>query len=306
MFRMAEATVTRAESTEEFTCTTLPTPLVETEWLDGHLRERDLRILDCSVVRKTTGERGYAFVAGREEWEHGHIPGSVFVDVLNDLAARDDPRPMMMPREEQFADTMAAFGVGENTRVVLYDRSHHAWAARVWWMLRVCGFDAAAVLNGGWQKWISEGRRISTEPASYPRGNFRPRHRPGLMATKQEVLDSLHAKGVRLVNALSPEEHRGETSHFPRAGRIAGSANVDYQTLVDPQNHAYLPAERIRELFEAAGAMSADRVITYCGAGVAASSDALALALLGKKNVAVYDGSLAEWTADPALPMEKD
>ncbi len=294
------------ESAEEFTRITLPSPLVETDWLDEHLRERDLRILDCSVVRKTTGGTGYAFVAGREEWEHGHIPGSVFVDVLTELAARDDPWPMMMPRAEEFADTMAAFGVGENTRVVLYDRSHHAWAARVWWMLRVCGFDAAAVLNGGWQKWVSEGRRISTEPASHPRGNFRPRHRPGLMATKQEVLDALRIKEVRLVNALSPEEHRGQKSHFARAGRIPGSTNVDYESLVDPQSHAYLPAERLRELFEAAGAMSADRVITYCGAGVAASSDALALILLGKKNVAVYDGSLAEWTADPALPMEKD
>jgi thiosulfate/3-mercaptopyruvate sulfurtransferase len=126
------------------------------------------------------------------------------------------------------------------------------------------------------------------------------------MATKQEVLDSLHARGVRLVNALSPEEHRGETTRFPRAGRIPGSTNVYYQSLVDPQTHAYLPARKLREQFEAASAMSADRVITYCGAGIAASSDALALMLLGKTNVAVYDGSLAEWTADPALPMEKD
>lgn len=126
------------------------------------------------------------------------------------------------------------------------------------------------------------------------------------MATKQEVLDSLHARGVRLVNALSPEEHRGETTRFPRAGRIPGSTNVYYQSLVDPQTHAYLPARKLREQFEAASAMSADRVITYCGAGIAASSDALALTLLGKTNVAVYDGSLAEWTADPALPMEKD
>lgn len=284
----------------------LPSPLVETAWLDEHLREPDLRILDCSVVIKTNGDSGYAFVPGRKEFDRGHIPGSVFVDVLNDLAAKGDPRPAMMPETQEFADTMAGFGVGEGTRVVLYDRSHHSWAARVWWMLRACGSDTAAVLNGGWQKWISEGRRASTEPAIYPRGNFRPRPRPSLMATKQEVLDSLHARGVRLVNALSPEEHRGETTRFPRAGRIPGSTNVYYQSLVDPQTHAYLPARKLREQFEAASAMSADRVITYCGAGIAASSDALALTLLGKTNVAVYDGSLAEWTADPALPMEKD
>jgi len=296
----------RNEKSAEFNGSTLPSPLVETAWLDGHLSEPDLRILDCSVIMKATGDGGYVFVGGRDAWERGHIPRSVFVDVLTELSIKDDPRPAMMPGPEEFAHTMAALGVGEGTRVVLYDRSHHSWAARVWWMLRVCGFDAAAVLNGGWQKWISEGRRISTEAANYPRGTFRPRLRPGLMVTKQEVLNSLHSKGLCLVNALSPEEHRGEKTHFARAGRIPGSTNVDYQSLVDPQTHAYLSAEHLRELFEAAGAMSADRVITYCGAGIAASSDALALTLLGKKNVAVYDGSLMEWTADPTLPMEKD
>jgi thiosulfate/3-mercaptopyruvate sulfurtransferase len=284
----------------------LPSPLVETAWLDRHMGESDLRILDCTVILKAKPEGGFVFVPGREEWERSHLPGSVFVDVLTDLAAKDDPRPAMMPPPEEFADTMARFGVGEGTRVVLYDRSHHSWAARVWWMLRVCGFDAAAVLNGGWQKWVSEGRRTSKEHGNYPRGNLRPHPRLELMATKQEVLDSLHDKSECLVNALSPEEHRGEKSLFPRAGRIPGSVNVYYQSLVDPETHTYLPAEQLRARFEAAGALSAGRVITYCAVGIAASNVAFALTLLGKKNVMVYDGSLAEWTADVALPLEKD
>jgi len=296
----------RNEKSKEFNDSTLPSPLIETAWLAGHLGEPDLRILDCSVVMKATDDGDYAFVGGRDEWERGHVPSSVFVNVLTELSAKNDSRPMMMPAPEEFARAMETVGVGEGTRVVLYDRSNHAWAARVWWMLRVCGFDAAGVLNGGWQKWISEGRLTSTEPASYPPGRFPPRPRPGLMMTKQEVLDSLHTKDTKLVNALSPEEHRGEKTRFARAGRIPGSANVYCQSLVDPQTHAYLETEQLRERFEASGAMSAERVITYCGAGIAASSDAFALTLLGKKNVAVYDGSLTEWTADLALPMEKD
>jgi thiosulfate/3-mercaptopyruvate sulfurtransferase len=283
---------------------TLPSPLVETAWLDRHLEERDLRILDCTVVMKAKPEGGYVFVPGRQEWERGHIPGSVFIDVLTDLTAKDDPRPSMMPAPQEFADTKAAFGVGEGTRVVLYDRSHHSWAARVWWLLRVCGFDAAAVLNGGWRKWISEGRRASREPASYPRGNFQVNFRPALMATKQEVLESLRDQGVCLVNALTPEEHRGERSLFARPGRIPGSMNVYYQSLVDPQTYTYLPIEQLRARFGAIGALNAERVITYCAIGIAASNDAFVLTLLGAKNVAVYDGSLAEWTADPALPLE--
>jgi thiosulfate/3-mercaptopyruvate sulfurtransferase len=129
--------------------------------------------------------------------------------------------------------------------------------------------------------------------------------RPELFASKEQVLDSLAEPGVTLVNALSADEHRGTApTRFPRAGRIAGSRNVYCQSLIDPTAKTYRPVEELRDLFEQAGALNTGRVITYCGAGIAASSDALALTLLGVRDVAVYDGSLAEWTADPTLPME--
>ena len=283
----------------------ISSPLVSTDWLAANSRRPELRILDCSVVMRTTPDGGYAFVGGREEWTQAHIPGSVFVDVLGELAAKDNPLPMMMPGIEDFAAAMEGHGVGEGTQVVLYDRSNHAWAARVWWMLRVCGFDTAAVLDGGWQKWLAENRPASAAPAAYPRGAFRPRLRPELFASKQQVLDSLARPDVTLVNALSADEHRGAApTRFPRAGRIAGSRNVYCQALIDPTAKTYRPVPELRELFEPTGALNAERVITYCGAGIAASSDALALTLLGVRDVAVYDGSLAEWTADPTLPME--
>jgi thiosulfate/3-mercaptopyruvate sulfurtransferase len=283
----------------------LPSQLVSTDWLAAHLGEPQLRILDCSVVMRATADGSYTFVGGREEWEEAHIPGSVFVDVLKELAATDTPLPMMMPSPEAFAATMAGYGVGAGTEVVLYDRSNHAWAARVWWMLRACGLDSAAVLDGGWQKWAGEGRPMSTETTTYPRGEFVPRLRPELLATKAQVRDALDEPAVRIVNSLSPEEHRGTApTRFPRAGRIAGSCNVYCQTLVDPVTKTYLPKAKLREMFEKAGVLEGERVITYCGAGIAASSDAFALTLLGAEQVAVYDGSLAEWTADPSLPME--
>jgi len=281
----------------------LPSQLVNTDWLAAHLSDPRLRILDCSVVMRTA-DGSYSFVGGREEWDEAHIPGSVFVDVLNELAATDTPLPMMMPSPEAFAATLADYGVGTGTDVVLYDRSNHAWAARVWWMLRVCGFDSAAVLDGGWQKWAAEGRPTSAETTRYPRGDFVPQLRPGLLATKEQVLEALDEPGARIVNALSPEEHRGAApTRFPRAGSIAGSCNVYCQTLVDPITKTYLPQPQLREIFARAGALDGERVITYCGAGIAASSDAFALTLLGVPQVAIYDGSLAEWTADPSSPM---
>ncbi len=283
----------------------LPSQLVTTDWLAAHLGEPRLRVLDCSVVMRTAPDGSYSFASGHAEWEGAHIPGSAFVDVMAELAAKDSPLPLMMPPMDEFTAIMAGYGVGEGTDVVLYDRSNHAWAARVWWMLRAAGFDAAAVLDGGWQKWSAEGRPTSTETAVFPRGDFVSRPRPELIATKEQVLAAIDAPATRVVNALSPEAHRGTApTRYPRAGRIAGSRNVYCETLVDPETKAYLPAAELRRRFSEAGALDRERVITYCGAGIAASSDAFALTLLGVEQVAVYDGSLSEWTADPSLPME--
>lgn len=283
----------------------MSSPLVSTAWLAERLDTPDLRILDCGVVMQTAADGSYGFVGAREAYDEAHVPGSVFVDVLGELAARDAALPMMMPSPDDFAATMAGYGVGEGTRAVIYDRSNHAWAARVWWMLRVCGFEEAAVLDGGWRKWTAEGRAVSAMPGTCSRTRFVPRFRPELIATREQVLASVGDADVALVNSLSPEEHRGTApTRFPRAGRIAGSGNVYCESLIDPETCAYRPADELRALFGDIGALDAQRTITYCGAGIAASSDALALTLLGHERVAVYDGSLAEWTADPSLPME--
>jgi thiosulfate/3-mercaptopyruvate sulfurtransferase len=203
------------------------------------------------------------------------------------------------------AASMARLGVGEGTRVVLYDRSLNMWAARVWWMLRAVGFGDAAVLNGGWRRWTVEGRPTSTEPCTYPPARFVARPRPDLFVDKSAVLAGLGGRETCILNALSEAQHKGTGGvTYGRAGRIAGSANVPAQSLVDPATHAYLPAAVLRERFAAAGVLEAGRVITYCGGGIAASSDAFVLTLLGHDHVSVYDASLSEWAADPSLPME--
>jgi thiosulfate/3-mercaptopyruvate sulfurtransferase len=201
---------------------------------------------------------------------------------------------------------MGRLGVGEGMRVVLYDRFVNMWAARVWWMLRAFGFDDAAVLDGGWKKWTRENLPVATDDGARPARAFTARPRPALVADKAGVLAALGDERACVLNALTEEQHKGGGVTYGRPGRIAGSGNVPARDLVDPDTHAYLAADVLRKKFAAAGALDAKRVITYCGGGIAASSDAFALALLGRDDVAVYDASLSEWAADPSLPMATD
>ncbi|MFQ6028942.1 MAG: sulfurtransferase [Dehalococcoidia bacterium] len=283
-----------------------PQYLVETDWLESNLDDPNLRILDCTVYLpgRTTSEK-VEVMSGEDHWEQGHIPGSGFADLVNDL--RDPQNTLFllpMPPAEQFASVMSRLGVGDGMRVVLYDDMFNMWAARMWWMLRAFGFENAAVLNGGWKKWTAENRQVSTEPPSYPQAQFVARPRPELIATKDEVLAAIDSSATCLVNALDADQFTGRgPNRYGRLGHIPSSVNVSFVGLLDPDTNAYLSPEQLQEQFRAAEATGKDRTITYCGGGIAASSDAFVLTLLGVDNVAVYDGSLIEWAADPSLPL---
>jgi thiosulfate/3-mercaptopyruvate sulfurtransferase len=212
---------------------------------------------------------------------------------------------MMMPPAAQFADAMERYGVGDDSRVVLYDAGANTWAARVWWMLRAFGFRRAAILNGGLKKWTLEKRPLAAGADAAPaRGKFTARAQPALIADWKEVLAALDDPGVRLVNALSADEHAGKVTRVARPGHIPGSGNVPAGSLIDPVTNTYRSADELRAMFERAGLLGPQRVIAYCGGGIAACGDAFALTLLGVKDVAVYDGSLVDWSARPELPME--
>jgi thiosulfate/3-mercaptopyruvate sulfurtransferase len=173
-------------------------------------------------------------------------------------------------------------------------------------MLRVFGHDHAVVLDGGSAAWAAAGRPLTSEPTEpAPPGRFTPHFRPELVAGRDEVRDALEDPSILLVNALSAELHRGEQTRYGRAGHIPGSINVPARSLLGGDGR-FKPARELREALSASGALEADRVIVYCGGGISATNDALALAVLGRSDVAIYDGSLREWAADPDLPLESD
>lgn len=284
-----------------------PTPLVSASALAAELGAPDLRIFDCTTFLTPTPDNdGLIVSSGRRGYEDSHIPGAAFLDLAGELSDTTSPWRFALLGPEAFARAAGKLGIGEGTRVVLYDRTYGAWGARVWWMLKGYGFDAARVLDGGLTNWVKEG--LPTEPgvSTYPAASFAARPRPGHFVDKREVLAAIGSK-TGIVNALMPEQHTGKGGvHYGRPGRIPGSCNVSSRSIVDPGTQAFLPAEELRRRFEEAGVLDGRRVIAYCGGGIAASLTALALTALGATDVGVYINSMQEWTKDPSLPMERD
>jgi len=175
---------------------------------------------------------------------------------------------------------------------------------RLRWHLQLEGFDAVAVLEGGLPRWKGEGRPVSDEPAEYPVATFTARRRPHLLAERDDVLASIDDDSVVLINVLHDADFRGESRTYARPGRIPGSVHLSGGELLDPATGALRSTEELRPLFERIGALDPDkRVVTYCGSGIGATLHSLALAKLGRDDIAVYDGSMTEWASDPDLPL---
>ena len=287
-----------------------PEYLVSTDWLAEHLDDPDVRVFESTVFLRPRDGGGYRVESGQAEYDSGHIPGAGFLDLQADFSDNEQRLRFMMLGPEAFAEAASRHGISESSRLVLYDRLGSMWAARLWWMFRSMGCENAAVLDGGWRKWAAEGRATSTEPASYAPATFRPTWDPQRFAGLDEVRAFVDGGGGGscLINALGRDQHSGADGGrtYGRAGHIPGATNVPAMELIDPETGAYLPAEALAAQFAEAGADPSQRVVTYCGGGIAASNDAFILSLLGYDDVAVYDASMSEYAADPSLPLVVD
>ena len=288
-----------------------PDALISPAALAERLTDPGLRVYDCTTYLEPA-EPGsadpYTVVAGWKSFAAGHVPGAAFLDLQAEFSRADTPLKFMMPPPDRLAEAFGRHGLGDGHRVVLYSIGTMMWATRFWWMLRALGFDGAAVLDGGFDRWRAEGRPVETGDArGYPRARLTPRPRPGLFVDKAAVAAAIGDRRTVTVNALGPQFHRGlEPSRYGRPGRVPGSVNVPAATLVDPATKAFVAPGDALAKFAAAGVAPDKRVIAYCGGGISATIDLFLLHQLGFDDLTLYDGSMGEWAKDPSLPIETD
>ena len=288
-----------------------PQALMSTEQLSSLLGQPNLRLYDGTTYLEPPppgNDDPYVVVPGRRTFEEAHIPGADFLDLQGEFSDATTRLKFMMPATAQLEAAFGRHGLARDSRVVLYSIGTMMWATRFWWMLRSLGFDGAAVLDGGFDKWTAEGRPIESGPArGYPATTFKAAPRPGFFVDKRAVLAATKDAGTVIVNALGPQFHKGlEPSRYGRPGRVPGSVNVPAAALVNSAGKDFTTLSDAQAKFAARGVGKDKRVICYCGGGISATIDLFLLHQLGHDSLTLYDGSMGEWARDPSLPIETD
>ena len=276
--------------------------LVSSDWLSGHMQDRDIRILDATF--KLPG----ATPTAREDYLSQHIPGAPFfdVDAVADLSSK---LPHMLPTPAAFEAAARGLGISNDTHVIVYDGPGLMSAGRAWWTFRVYGHDKVSVLDGGLRNWIAEGRPTTPDVPTVTAGSFTARYRPELVRGKAEMVENLTTGREQIIDARPSGRFRGidpEPRLGLRSGHIPSSLNLPSGTLTQAETGRMKSPEELRALFADSGLDLAKPITATCGSGVTAAALAFALQLIGKPDVAVYDGAWAEWGQPGDTPIATD
>ncbi|MBL8117568.1 MAG: sulfurtransferase [Anaerolineae bacterium] len=278
--------------------------IVSTEWLQAHLHDTNLRVVDIRGHVRPASDPTPHYFNHRSDYEKEHIPGAVFIDWVQEITDPADPRHAQIAKPERYAAAMSRAGIGDDTLVVAYDDAGGMFAARLWWSLNYYGHTRVVVLDGGWNKWIAEGRPVTADVPTVTAAHFTPRPHPQIYRTAPQVLAAINSP-IKLMDMRSEEEFRGEASRASRGGHIPGAVNQRRANLLKPDG-TMLPPEELRQRFASLGIdESTPEVIVYCNGGVSASYGLLAMRVAGLTNGAVYDGSWKEWGNDESKPIER-
>lgn len=266
--------------------------LVSTEWLANEMGASDLRIVDATLFVPDAGRNA------RAEYEAGHIPGAVFMD-LAELADSNSDLPNMFPPAEKFASRMQTLGLGDGSRIVIYDDSPIKSASRAWFMLTIFGAHEVAILDGGIAKWKAEGRPLATGKENLRHRHFTVWKDDKNVRTKADLLSNLHSKAEQVVDARGADRFSGAAGEGH--GHIPGSVNLPFTQLFNADG-TWKTGDALKAAFADAGVDLDKPLVTTCGSGMTAAALAFGAHLLGKSDVALYDGSWSEWGKDADTP----
>jgi len=278
----------------------MPDPLVSTDWLARNLEAPDVRVVDCTWFMPADGRDA------RAEHAAAHIPKAVFFDI-DEIADSASDLPHMLPSPTKFSARVRKLGLGDGVRIVAYDNNDFYASARVWWMFRAMGHEDITVLDGGLKTWLAEGRPVDDGAVHPSERHFTPRANSFLLRDLEQMRANLTARREQVVDTRSAARFSGTVAE-PRpglkAGHIPGSSNLPASDLLAADG-TLKDAQALTALFAAAGVDLEKPITTSCGSGVSAAVATLALARLGRMDVALYDGSWTEWGSQPDTPVAR-
>jgi thiosulfate/3-mercaptopyruvate sulfurtransferase len=279
-----------------------PQLLIEPDELANLLGAPRLRIFDTAVRLVPAASGGMRAESGIDRYREAHVPGAAFMDLITTFSDRTSGLGFTLPAPAALARTIGEAGIGAEHDVVVYSNGHLMWATRAFWLLRYAGHERVRVLNGGLRAWRTAGLPVATGDETWAPAEFNASIKPELFVDLAGMQAELGNTRTCTINALAPAVYAGTgDQHYGRRGHIPGSLSLHYDRLLEGDR--FRDAASIEQTLSEAGLLTAPRVVVYCGGGISATIDAFACLLMGHSDVAVYDGSLAEWVRNPDLPL---